>query len=292
MTLKQIDHFLTLVNLGHVTHSAQALGISQSALSLSLKELERDLGGALFERQGKQLFLNDRGRLFHAQATPLHAQLSTLATTLRQGDFFHLRLAVSQSIGTYLLPSMVLDFSQNHPNARFDLRIENSETIVAKLLAHESDAGFVEGSTPQGDFDTTPLATDELIVVTGDKSLAKTPVFIDTLASLPWILREKGSGTKEVFENALPQGVRPKVALEINSNEAIKEALKGRKALSCLSRFVVQNELNQGTLFHVPLINLTFSRTLSLLSHPTQNPHFLAWKEAMETAFKNKFQPR
>jgi len=292
MTLKQIDHFLTLVNLGHVTHSAQALGISQSALSLSLKELERDLGGALFERQGKQLFLNDRGRLFHAQATPLHAQLSALATTLRQGDFFHLRLAVSQSIGTYLLPSMVLDFSQNHPNARFDLRIENSETIIAKLLAHESDAGFVEGKVPQGDFCVTPLATDELIVVTGDKSLAKTPVFIDTLASLPWILREKGSGTKEVFEAALPRGMRPKVALEINSNEAIKEALKGRKALSCLSRFVVQNELNQGTLFHVPLINLTFSRTLSLLSHPTQNPHFLVWKAAMEAAFKSKFQPR
>jgi DNA-binding transcriptional LysR family regulator len=292
MTLKQIEHFLTLSRLGHVTLSAKALGISQSALSISLKELERSLGGTLFNRHGKQLFLNDRGRLFYSKTEPIFTQLRELETTLKKGDFFHLEIAVSQSIGTYLLPSMLLDFSQTNPNFHFQLRIENSETIISKLKSHAIDIGFVEGQIPQGDFQIESLATDELIVITGDKTLAKKPVFIDTITPLPWILREDGSGTKEIFINALPKNITPNIVLEVNTNESIKEAIKGRKALSCLSRFVVQNELNEGTLFHVPLINLIFSRTLSMLFYPNQDIRFLAWKETIKKSFHKKLHPQ
>lgn len=288
MTLKQIEHFLTLSRLGHVTLSSKALGMSQSALSISLKELEKSLGGVLFNRHGKQLLLNHRGRLFYSKIEPLFLQLHELETTLKKGDFFHLRIAVSQSIGTYLLPSMLLDFSQKHPNFHFELSIDNSENIISKLKSHQIDVGFVEGQIPQGDFHIDSLVTDELIVVTGDKSLGEKPVFIDTISSLGWILREDGSGTKEVFINALPQNISPNCLLEINTNEAIKEALKGRKMLSCLSKFVVQNELNEGTLFHVPLINLTFSRTLSMLFYPNQDLQFASWKGFIQEAFNKK----
>lgn len=288
MTLKQIEHFLTLSKVSHVTQSAKALGISQSALSVSLKELEKSLGGALFNRHGKQLFLNDRGELFYSKVQPLFTQLRELESTLKQGEIFHLRIAVSQSIGTYLLPSMLLDFSKENPNFDFDLNIENSESIISKLKSHEIDVGFVEGRIPKGDFQIESLATDELIVVSGDYSLAKEPVFIDTITPLPWILREDGSGTKEVFIDALPHNIHPNIIFEINTNEAIKEAIKGRKILSCLSSFVVQNELNEGTLFHVPLVNLTFSRTLSMIFYPNHNPHFFIWKEMIKKSFKDK----
>jgi DNA-binding transcriptional LysR family regulator len=288
MTLKQIHHFLTLAKFKHVTKSAKILGISQSALSLSLKELEQSLNGPLFNRQGKQLFLNDRGRLFYEETSLIYEKLFELQNSLKEGNFFHLRIAVSQSIGTYLLPSILLDFSVKNPNFHFELLIENSENIINMLQNHQIDVGFVEGEIPKGDFLTQSLATDELIVVSGDKNLAKEPHFIDSIATLPWILREDGSGTKEVFENALPKDISLNVALQINTNEAIKEALKNRKALSCLSSFVVKNELEQKTLFQVPLINLKFFRTLSMVTYPNKDERFLAWEREMKRAFKLK----
>lgn len=292
MTIKQILHTLTIYKTKNMTKAALNLGISQSALSLSLKTLENNLGGQLFDRIGKELVPNSRGRYFVEKATPLYHAIIGLEKEFQTDSKFELQIAVSQSIGTYLLPNFLIDFPIKYPNIKMHAQIQNSESIGQMVINHNVDVGLIEGKAPTNQtLRAQIVAKDTLVVVTGSKKLAEKPVFIDSIEDIPWIMRENGSGTRDIFEQNLPKGFKPTVALELNSNEAIKQALKGREMCACLSEFVVADMLNKD-LFIVPIINLTFSRNLTLLTHRhliESNP-FQLWKKELINFFSNSSQ--
>jgi len=285
-TLKQLELFLDLGRSEKIIDTAKKFELSQSAVSMAIKELERLLDGPLFERIGKRLVLNGRGALLMRSASPhvdaLHALYDQMRTDSLRGE---LRLAASVTIAEYFIPLLVSDYMEQNDQVTISLKSANTAEVIAKVTSGEVDIGFIEGDGLLEELESRVLVQDELIVISGDAALAtENPWFIDQLASRPWILREKGSGTRAVFLNAIaPVDKELNILMELEHIESIKNFLLAKKEyISVLPRISVRRELEEGRLFEVPIRAHHFERNFTMISRSqqTQLPlqaHFQAY---------------
>ena len=270
MTLRELEIFYRVCETPHLSHLAETLSVSQSALSLSLRSLETKLGEPLFDRIGKKLVLNERGRAFREKTLPHYLALKEARAHFSDATMSGtLRIAASKTIGNYLLPRIVWDFLSTHPEVRIESHLSNSETIIALVQQGSVDLGFIEAETPTPTLVKNPLGEDELVVVSSDPNLPKTPIFIDRLFHRKWLMREEGSGTRRVFLEGLgPVAERLPVFMEYHDfDEAKNLLLHTPEAITCLSRHVVARELAENKLFIVPIRNLTFKRHFYRIHH-------------------------
>src|SRR5690606_12257072 len=143
-----------------------------------------------------------------------------------------LKIGASLTIGEHILPFILADFNQLYPKVNMFLRVLNSEQIVEKLLNHEINLGFIESMLSYPALKQVPFAKDELIIITSPNSqLTPSPVIsIDELLSLPFIIREKGSGTRQVMEDTLRKSkvdpAKLKIIMELEHTEAIKSSVE------------------------------------------------------------------
>lgn len=272
ITLRQLEAFVAAARHGNVTRAAQDLCLSQPAASQALADLETQLGEKLFDRRGRRLLLNASGRAL----LPLAVDVLTRAIELRQlfasgGEFGgELHIGASSTVGSYLMPVLMGRFVTSHPGVRATLEVANSDAIVRALLRFEVDVGFSEGSCLHDDIEALPWRMDSLVVLAAaDHPLARrTRVDLDELVGEAWILRERGSGTREAFERATSGrlgGVR--VLLELGHTEAVKQAVAAGLGLGCLSRLAVERELRHGELKALPVTGLRLERRLTILVH-------------------------
>ncbi|NCB53701.1 MAG: LysR family transcriptional regulator, partial [Epsilonproteobacteria bacterium] len=241
-----------------------------SALSLAIKSLEHDIGEPLFDRIGKKLVLSETGRLFKELTYPAFTALLE-AQSLFSGNALLgiLKIASSKTIGDYLTPRIVFDFLLYHENVRIHKEIHNSATIIQMVKNGIIDIGFIESACDEREIVKETIGYDELIVVTGDGALANRCVYIDELFEKKWILREKGSGTREVFLEALGEIARSlPVFTEFSEFEEAKTLLlHSADIMTCVSRVVVEKELQRRELFEVQLKNVSIRRPFYLIYH-------------------------
>lgn len=285
VSFRQLQVFATVARLGSVSAAARELCLSQSATSQALSELERQLGVALFERHGRRLRLNDLGRQLLPRAEQLldGVEAFVAAATEPEGELHGvLDVAASATVGTYLLPGLVGRFSEAHPGTDLRLRLRNTHEVISDVLRLEADLGLIEGECREPRLESESWCEDRLVVVCAPSHrLAGQARLNDAaLAEAAWILREPGSGTREVFEQAMrDRGVLPRVRMELGQHEAIKQAVLAGLGLGCLSRLSVAGELARGEL--VPLDSeLDLRRTFSLVWHPERyrSPLWQAFK--------------
>ncbi len=275
MTLKELNIFYHLCDDAHLSNLAQKLGITQSAISLAIKSLEQKIGEPLFDRIGKKFVLNETGRLFK-ERTYLHfmalndAQNFFISNTLSG----ILKIASSKTIGNFVTSKIIFDFLQHNERVQIQKESHNSAQIIHMVKNAIIDVGFIESTCDDPDIIKEAIGNDELIVVTSDKSLANKTVYVDELFSKKWILREKGSGTREVFLEALGDIAQNiKLCMEFSEFEEAKILLLSYpQAMTCVSRVVVEKELERGELFEVRLKNLSFKRTFHLIYHKNKYP--------------------
>lgn len=269
-TIRQLEIFKEVATTGHVTNSSEALGISQSAISMALQELESNLQTKFFERRNKKLILNENGRLLLERATELLKELEELENSFLENSVSgKLRIGASQTIGDYIMPPIIYAFMQKYPNAKCELVVANTKEITSQLESGDIDIGFVEGFVSDIKLDTKHWMNDELVVVGSDRKKFDKPEYkIEDLAQKKWILREKGSGTRAIFEDGLGDLFsKLNIYLTLGHNEAIKKIVEQSDSLTCLSRLAVQKELDEGRLFEINIKNLTFKRKLLRLLH-------------------------
>ncbi len=273
-TLKQLELFIDLGRSEKIIETAKKFGLSQSAVSMAIKELERLLGDPLFERIGKRLVLNSRGALLMREAQPhveeLHRIFVRMSSDTLQGE---LRIAASVTIADYLMPSLISDYTDLNSEATVALSSANTHDVMQKVRSGEVDIGFIEGACDDKGFVCETLMKDELVVVTSDRSLKEEgPWFIDQLAGRHWILREKGSGTRSVFLDAIaPVDRELNIWMELEQTEAIKNFLLCRTGyLSALPRISVARELEEERLFEVPIKAHEFERDFIMISRSNQ----------------------
>jgi len=289
ITLRQLEIFLAVGRIGHVTKAAEALHLSQSAASMGVAQLERQLDTSLFEREGRGLKLTERGRLLMAEAQDLMNRVQVLPELLggtgaaMRGT---LRMAASQTIGRYLLAAPVAAFAQAHPFVRIDCRIRNTERVIDALLTHEIDVAYVEGHVADPLLDAQPWQRDELVVVSASTRTAPRRLTPRRFSDLPWLLREAGSGTREFFDHAVrTAGLVPAQALQVlDDTEAIKQAVIAGHGLSCLPKLAIQAELRQHRLVVVGATFLKLERQLWRVTRrdSRSGPLLRAFEQAVE----------
>lgn len=257
ITLRQLEIFEGVATSEHVTKASERLLISQSAVSMAIAELENITGGPLFERRGRRLLLNDRGRLLLPEAREVLGRVRTIERVMNEATenpVGVLRVGASTTIGNYILPSLAGEFARLYPRAKAQLIVGNTQQIETAVEEGGLDLGLIEGPCHLGSLSSTFWRQDELVVIVGRSHpwCSERKVSVDMLASAPWIIREKGSGTREVFESAMAtQGIGITVSLELGHTEAIKKAVEAGLGVGCLSRMAVQRELDNGWLINI-----------------------------------------
>lgn len=273
LTLRQLEVFCAVCRSGSVTTAAAEISLTQSAASQALAELESALDGALFDRVGRRLRRNERGDALYDRATELLARAQEIEDALRgtAGALpAHLKLAASQTIGSYLLPAAIGGFLAAHPDARVELEVRNTREVIAEVAAFRADAGFIEGPCRHAELIAQPWRQDELAVVVGARhALAhRRRIGAADLHGQTWVLREPGSGTRELFDRAAETaGIELGPVLELGHAEAIKRAVAAGAGLGCLSKSAIENELAAGTLCALKTPFLDLHRQLSIVLH-------------------------
>ena len=255
-TLKQLKVFLAVASHENVSMAAEELAMSQSAASTALKELEQRFDVVLFDRVGKRLQLNEQGALLRPQAAALLSQAEQIESSLiRHSDVGQVKVGATLTIGNYVAIGIMAAFIQDHPSAQVELDVENTRAIASKVRNFELDIGLIEGELQEPDLDVQYWRDDTLSVFCSPQHpLAKKKELSDVdLKQADWIIREKGSGTRQAFDRAM-SGMLSEIILrlELQHTEGIKRAVEAGLGIGCLSELTLQDAFKRGTL--VPLL--------------------------------------
>jgi len=294
MNFTHLAAFFAVVETGSVTAASKRMHVSQPALTREIRELEERVGVSLFDRLPRGMHPTEAGELLARYA----AQIFSLANAaeMEVGEFAgltrgHLRLAASRTIGTYLLPSVISEFQQLYPAITIELAVLNTEHVEEAVLMHDKQLGLIEGPHDEDVFDAIVFSCDELIVVADAKHplARKTSVSAAEVGRAGLVMREPGSGTRTVVENAYAQHgfeLIPKLAM--GSSEAIKRMLRFSDAVAWVSRHAVADELAAGVLARLHVRDLKIERNLSMIWHKSYllSPSVFAFRQLICEAFE------
>lgn len=269
LTLRQLEVFVATVRGGSTRAAADRIARSQSATSTALAELEAALGTALFDRVGRRLVLNENGRALLPMAQALLDQSVELQALFDGEHAAPLRVAASFTIGEYLLPRMIADWTGLHPKSQVRLRIGNTSEVIEAVAGFDVDVGFIEGPQTHPDLVVRPWLGDELVIVAAPgHPLAARPVSHRQLAQATWVLREHGSGTRQVTDAWLINHLdQVRVGFELGSTEAIKGVVAAGGGLGCVSRHAVAQSLADGRLAELRTRLPRAVRRLAIVQH-------------------------
>jgi DNA-binding transcriptional LysR family regulator len=273
MTLRQLEVFVAVARHGNVTRAAADVFLSQSAASMALAEMEKQLGGNLFDRKGKRLLVNERGRALLPRAREVLSRVREIEELFgtQEGRLAgDLKIGASSTIGNYLIPRIFGNFVLAHPELRLSLDVGNTEQVIQDVKHFHVDLGFIEGFCHDQEIETIPWKQDQLVVFASPHHplAQRKEVTVADLAEVNWILRERGSGTREVFETAIAGQLEDlHLFLELGHTEAIKEAVEAGLGISCLSRLAIARALDLGVLIQLPAPFLNLERRFSILIH-------------------------
>ena len=267
--LRALEVFVAIAREGTTRAAADRVARSQSAASAALAELEATLGVAVFDRIGRRLRLNENGRALLPQALALLEQAQAVQGLFAGEHDAPLRLAASFTIGEYLLPDLVAQWTQRHPGSLVRLRIGNTGDVLEAVAGFEADVGFIEGPQAHPDLAVRPWRVDELVVVAAPgHPLAGRLAGTRQLAQASWVLRERGSGTRQVADAWLARHLeRVQVVGELGSTEAVKQVVAAGTGLTCLSRHAVAQALAAGRLVEVRTRLPAAQRPLAVVVH-------------------------
>ena len=292
--LGALDLFASVIRLGSLSKAAAAHHISQPSASARIRTLEHRLGLRLLARTPAGSLPTTAGALvaqWSADVLEAASRLLDGAETLRSPGTASMRIAASYTIAEHLIPRWLAVFHRSEPDAVIALQVMNSVRVAKMVLGHEVDLGFIESVTVPEGLDSCVVAADELVLVVGEGHPWRNrsdPVPISLLSRTPLVLREDGSGTREVLECALhARGASlPPVALELGSTAAIKYAVADGVGPAVLSQLAVAADEALGRLFVVETVGLDLHRALRAVWPAGQQPSKLS------RSLLNQLQPR
>ncbi|WP_299734916.1 LysR substrate-binding domain-containing protein [uncultured Endozoicomonas sp.] len=273
ITLRQLEIFRAVAQFGRVTGAAESLYISQPAASMALSELEKHLGPLFDRNQGAGLKMNDAGRALLPKACELIDRAKELEMQFAGTGSYKSGLLVmnaSSTIGNNLLPKMLSKFSKENQGIRVEMDIDNTRVIEQRILDFKIDLAVVEGTCVHPDIAVTTWLADELVIICrpGHPLANKSNIPLTALSDEFWVLREQGSGTRELFDEMIaPQLNSPKVAMILNRSEAVKQAVSDGVGIACISSLAAKSALDSGHMATIGVIGLNLKRHFYLITH-------------------------
>ena len=251
--------------------ASEELHISQPTISEHIKNLEISLDCRLFDRLGRSIMPTAEADALYPKALQILDDLDRIQeeiTATGTGIRGKLVIGASTIPGTYILPRLAYSFKKKYPDIEFEIPIEDSRMITSLILQHELLCGIVGAKTTSEKLLYEPLIEDELVLVAAKKILAQKTVTLKELATLPFLQRETGSGTRQTFENFLKKNMSSdalNVVATLGSTSAVKQAVKEGLGVSVISRIAVQEELDNNILREIPIRNLKMKRKFYLV---------------------------
>lgn len=284
-TLKQLQVFLAVASHENVSLAADELAMSQSAASTALKELEHRFDLRLFDRIGKRLQLNEQGIALRPKAAALIAEALELENSLiGASDIGELKVGATLTIGNYLAIGIMAAFMKEHPAAKVHLNVENTASIAAKVRNFELDIGLIEGELQEADLDVSYWRKDELALFCAPTHplATKHELQDEDLLLADWIIREKGSGTRQAFDRAMT-GILSNLnlRLELQHTEGIKRAVEAGLGIGCLSKITLEEAFKRGTLVPLACPHRNLTRKFYFILHKQKflSPGVRSWME-------------
>lgn len=271
LNLQALRVFVAVADQGGFSRAAAVLRLSQPAVSKAVAGLEREVGLPLLERGAGGVRLTEGGSALHARARELFAVERSAEEELRalRGlDAGVLRIGASTTVATYFLPTLLGAFHAAHPGVALRVTSANTRAVARLLLQRRLDVALVEGPVRHPRLAVAPWRTDDLVVIAppGHRLAGRPDVPASALADEPFILRERGSGTRSVAESAFrAHGIVARVALTLGSTEAIKQTVIAGLGLAVVSRAAVADHLASGTLAALSVHGWDVRRVLTLL---------------------------
>lgn len=253
------------------SRAAEALRLTQPAISQQIHTLEEYYGTKLFERTSKRVELTAAGETllpYAKQILDLSAKSKGALDDLMGRVTGKLTIGATFTIGEYILPQVLAEYTQRFPEVELNMLIHNTEEIGEMMLDYSIDAGVVEGRLQHRHLTLTPFLDDEVVLFAPPSHpLARSAaVRAEQLEEHAFILREAGSGTRATAEDYLQKiGVEPRKVISIGSTQGIKEAVEAGMGLAILSQWCVRRELQTGSLKRLTVDAFRYSRPLSVL---------------------------
>lgn len=271
--------FITVAEQRGFTRAAELLHMTQPAVSSHIQALERTVGARLLDRTNKYVQLNKAGEIVYHHAKEivnLYTRMGNLLDDLQHTASGSLMIGASYTFGEYIMPHVLHRLCAKYPLVAPSLTIANTKEIAELVARRQLDVGIAEGELKEKEFGGIvgeAFAEDELFVAASPRHPAATSGSSDPSDFMDhgWIVREEGSGTREMQDKAFEElGFVPSRLIVIGSTQAIKEAVEAGLGLSLLSRWTLRKELEAGSLRLVPLQGFPLKRRFSLLMPDSQ----------------------
>jgi LysR family transcriptional regulator, transcriptional activator of the cysJI operon len=272
--------FRTVAEAMSFRKAAEVLHLSQPAVSQQIRALEEEVRVRLFDRaggdgHGSQIALTEAGRVlldYANRAAAMMAEAERALAALNHNVTGELRLGASTTVAQYLLPRILGAFLKQYPNVRMTMVSGNTEEIVEAVAEERVALGIIEGPPMRRDVKTEPMAPDELVLIVSPGhpwAQRKGTIAVEELTTVPLLLRERGSGTRRVVERALKDAGVPlkslKVAMELDSTEAIISGVEAELGVGFVSRWAIFKVLRLGTVKVVKVAGLRIAREFSFV---------------------------
>jgi DNA-binding transcriptional LysR family regulator len=267
MTLEQLRIFLAVAEVLHFTRAAEALYITQPAVSAAIQSLETEYGVRLFHRIGRHIEITDAGKLLQGEAQKIldHVELTERClkelNNLQRGE---LKLGASLTVGNYWLPEKISQFKQLYPGIFINCKLGNAEEICEGTAVGMYDLGLVTGeikASLQQCLEKQEVGSDRLQIVVGKSHpwYQRSEIYLDELLNTGWVMRESGSGAQQIFDQALQSwGIEPSnlnVVINLNTSEMVKAVVESGVGAAAIPELMVKKELLLGTLHAVKIID-------------------------------------
>ena len=275
LNFEHLKIFYTAALKKNFSETAKSLHMSQPSVSLQIRQLENSLGTQLFKRTTKNVYLTPAGELLLKSTKIILKQVNDTKKEIQQlSQSIHgnLIIGASLTIGEYILPYLFGAFKKEYPNVNMVFKIYNSQQIIEKINGDEIHLGFIESMLSYPELKQEAFLEDELVIISSFKNSNISDndnddyITSDQLFSLPFILREQGSGTRQVIEEKIRQNnLNPSklnVILELENTESIKSAVESGMGISIISKAAVQKELSLKTLKRLYIKELNLERLL------------------------------
>ncbi len=271
MTIRHLKIFIAVCDYGKMSLAAEKLFMAQPSVSQVIAEIEQHYGVRVFERLSKKLYLTEAGENLLKYARHIVSSFEEMEDNLlKSSSNTSLKVGATITVGTCVLNDILNDFKLKKPNISTKVYVENTNVIEEMILKSPLDLGIVEGIIKSRDIITIPIVSDELILVCSPShefsSLEE--ITAEKLNNQDFILREEGSGTRELFEKKIEN---MEIAINkkwiCNNSEAIKNAVISGQGITVISQMLVRKEIEEKKLHAVKISDIKLTRNFYLAYH-------------------------
>lgn len=273
MNFRKLNIFFETAKCLNMSKVAKNMYISQPSVSQAIAELEHELGVILFDRIGKKIYLTHEGEIYLEyvrRILNLYEEGINVVKASGEGKKGKLVIGASTTIGIYILPYIIKEFTQKNENIEISLIIENTAIIEDLILNNKVDFALVEGKVKSKEIIVEDVWNDNLVFIASkDNQLSnKQNIKLEELSKTNLIMREQGSGTREIVENFLKsKEIVYNAFMELGSSEAIIRVVEANLGIACVSEKCIDHKLKEGTLEKLNIDNFDLNRKLYLVHH-------------------------